>query len=94
MSALENSAKGKGPESEQHAAGSEVDTRRAAPASATGAEQPGSDVGSLGVGRAGELEDVDPLAIGLNDESSALGEVVTEVMDDNQAEGVKDSPSK
>ncbi|CAA9212367.1 MAG: hypothetical protein AVDCRST_MAG93-78 [uncultured Chloroflexia bacterium] len=94
MSDREDSAKNEGLESEHQALTSAVDTRKEAPGAATGAEQPVSDVGSLGVGHAGDLGDVDPLAIGLNDESSTLGEVITEVMDDNHTEGAQDSPSK
>jgi len=94
MSDRENSAKDEELESEQHTAANNVDTRQEAHGVDTGAEQPVSDVGSLGVGHAGDLKDVDPLAIGLNDQSSALGEVITEVMDDNHTEGVQDSPSK
>jgi hypothetical protein len=94
MSDRKDSAKDEGLEAEQQAAVSDIDTRQEAPGVATGAEQSVSDVGSLGVGRAGDLKDVDPLAIGLNDESSTLGEVITEVMDDNHTEGMQDSPSK
>jgi len=102
MSDRKDSAKDEGLESEQQAAVSDIDTRQEAPGAATGTEQPVSDVGSLGVGSTGDLKDVDPLAIGLNDESSALGEVITEVMDDNHTEvmddnhtdGMQDSPSK
>ena len=95
MSDRKDSAKDEGLESEQQAAVSDIiDTRQEAPGAATGAEQPVSDVGSLGVGSTGDLKDVDPLAIGLNDESSTLGEVITEVMDDNHTEGMQDSPSK
>jgi hypothetical protein len=94
MNDQEHSAKHEGLQSDHQAASNYVDTRQEVLGAAIGAEQSVSDVGSLGVGHTGDLADVDPLAIGLNDESSALGEVITEVMDDNHAEGAQGSPSQ
>jgi hypothetical protein len=73
---LEHSAKGTGLELDQHTAASDDTTTHEALRSAKEAEQEASDVGTLGVREDGDLADVDPLAIGLNDTASSLGDVV------------------